>query len=341
MASANGVKLKIDKEIHAVIPPLSTEEFEQLVANITKDGCRDPIVLWKGHGIIVDGHNRYEICQTQGIGFRTVERDFKDKDAVILWVIRNQLGRRNLTPMVRAELALRLKPQVAQQAEQRMKSGYPAPILAQGQTRDSIAEIAGVSHGTIAKVEQIHSDAVPAIQDMARTGEVSVNAAAAVSELPARRQERIAERGPEAVKEAAKKNGKPKPSKKRPEPEATEPTDDIGVPLPDDTKLRAAFGEREKFDKALNSLTTIAKTVNELLDGEARHHLDKQTLVRDGRNLRSQIKHARPYAVCPYCQGLGCQKTHGCRGLGWATQNQFESAPSEMRKAMDRKAVKR
>ncbi len=28
---------------------------------ILRDGIRDPIVVWKGHGIIVDGHRRHGI----------------------------------------------------------------------------------------------------------------------------------------------------------------------------------------------------------------------------------------------------------------------------------------
>ena len=49
------------------------------------------------NGIIVDGHNRYEICSKHGIEFKTIERKFDSRDHVILWMLENQLGKRNLT----------------------------------------------------------------------------------------------------------------------------------------------------------------------------------------------------------------------------------------------------
>lgn len=47
---------------------------------------------------MIDGHNRYEICQKHGIEFKTVEKEFENRDVVIDWIINNQLGRRNLSP---------------------------------------------------------------------------------------------------------------------------------------------------------------------------------------------------------------------------------------------------
>ncbi len=90
--------IQIDSELRALIPPLSSEERSQLEANLLAEGCRDPLVVWKGHNILLDGHNRYEICTTHGIEFNTVEIDLPDRNAAHDWLINNQLGRRNLTP---------------------------------------------------------------------------------------------------------------------------------------------------------------------------------------------------------------------------------------------------
>ena len=51
--------VKIDKEISGLVPKLSEGEYKQLEANIIKEGCRDPLVLWQS--ILLDGHNRYAI----------------------------------------------------------------------------------------------------------------------------------------------------------------------------------------------------------------------------------------------------------------------------------------
>lgn len=89
---------KIDPEFQALIPPLSEEERAQLEANLVKDGCRDPLVVWAGHDILLDGHTRLEICTRRGIDFKTVEIQLADREAAADWIDCNQLGRRNLKP---------------------------------------------------------------------------------------------------------------------------------------------------------------------------------------------------------------------------------------------------
>lgn len=87
--------LTIDQEFKSLIPPLSNEELIQLEANIVKDGCRDPLVAWGG--VIVDGHNRYEICTRLGLPFTITEIEFSNRESAMDWMDANQLGRRNLT----------------------------------------------------------------------------------------------------------------------------------------------------------------------------------------------------------------------------------------------------
>ena len=51
-------EIQIDPEFKSLIPPLSNDERSQLLANLLASGCRDPLVVWKGHNILLDGHNR-------------------------------------------------------------------------------------------------------------------------------------------------------------------------------------------------------------------------------------------------------------------------------------------
>ena len=53
-------RLKIDPEFKNLIRPLRREEYRQLELNLVREGCREDIVVW--NDTIVDGHNRYEIC---------------------------------------------------------------------------------------------------------------------------------------------------------------------------------------------------------------------------------------------------------------------------------------
>ena len=92
-------KLQIDDEFKHLIRPLKRKEFLQLEQNLLADGCRDPIVVW--NDVIVDGHNRYEICTRHGIPFYTKDMEFECREAAIAWICANQLGRRNITEETR------------------------------------------------------------------------------------------------------------------------------------------------------------------------------------------------------------------------------------------------
>lgn len=92
-------KLQIDDEFKHLIRPLKRKEFLQLEQNLIADGCRDPIVVW--NDVIVDGHNRYEICTRHGIPFYTKDMEFECREAAIAWICANQLGRRNITEETR------------------------------------------------------------------------------------------------------------------------------------------------------------------------------------------------------------------------------------------------
>jgi len=88
---------KIDPEFKDLIPVLSNDERALLEENLVKDGCRDPLVVWAGENILLDGHTRLEICTARGIEFKTVEIELSDREAAADWIDANQLGRRNLT----------------------------------------------------------------------------------------------------------------------------------------------------------------------------------------------------------------------------------------------------
>lgn len=87
--------IQIDPEFQKLVPPLTAEEFKQLEKNILQDGCRDPISVW--NNLILDGHNRFEICRKHGLSYQTRTIVLHDRDEAIAWICSNQMGRRNLT----------------------------------------------------------------------------------------------------------------------------------------------------------------------------------------------------------------------------------------------------
>lgn len=216
-------ELIIDEEFRDAIQPLTPDELTQLESSILAYGCRDALVTW--NGIIIDGHHRFEICQRHNIPFQTVSMDFVDRDAAKVWMLTNQLGRRNLNDFQRSEIALQLEELLRAQAKARQGTRNdlepepefalakspefditqnsaecspgpqePKPIKRQNrETRNAIAKTAGVSHDTIKKVKAIQATAIPEVRDMARSGSVSIHAASQIAELPEEAQEEIAE----------------------------------------------------------------------------------------------------------------------------------------------------
>lgn len=176
------VELKIDPEFESLIPPLTNEEFKQLRDNIIEDGeVREPIVTW--NGVILDGYNRWAVIQENpDIPFKTMEMIFFSRDEAKVWMIRNQLGRRNLPDYERAKLALRLKEAIAADAKKNVLATQKNNAASAYQKSDrqihtnkELAKIAGVSHDTISRVETIEAKATPEVKEQLRKGEISIN----------------------------------------------------------------------------------------------------------------------------------------------------------------------
>jgi ParB-like chromosome segregation protein Spo0J len=172
----------VDKEMRALIPPLSEEELDQLEENVVKEGIRDPLVTWPqpdGREMLIDGHNRFDISRRyNGIPFNVVRKDFPDREAAKAWIIRNQFGRRNLSLYDRSVLALKLKPLIAEKAkENQVASGGAVPQKSAKpiDTREELAKIAGVSHDTIHKVETIQNSGNENLIAQIKSGEMSIN----------------------------------------------------------------------------------------------------------------------------------------------------------------------
>ncbi len=100
-------------ELRDLIPALGVDEYAQLEANILKNGCRDALSIWetiqgkiientensdKSIYVLIDGHNRFDICKKHNISFNVQLLTFTDLQEVKDYMIDLQLGRRNLRP---------------------------------------------------------------------------------------------------------------------------------------------------------------------------------------------------------------------------------------------------
>ena len=186
--------LVIDFEFQSLIPPLSDDEFKRLEKSILAEGVRDPIITW--NGTIIDGHNRYTVCQKHGIKFNTAPRKFASRDAAKIWIIENQFARRNLSKYDRSVLALQLEPLYAAEARRKhdanggdKKSDEYRESASQNsdapkvRTDEQLAKLAGTSRDTIRKVKVIETEAAKGNQtaidarDAVKEGKKSIHAA--------------------------------------------------------------------------------------------------------------------------------------------------------------------
>jgi len=152
---------RIDPKFKALIPPLSDEEYRQLEQNIlARRKCRNAILLWDG--LIIDGHNRFYICIEHGIEFELKEMTFSSREDAKLWIVENQLGRRNLTDAMRIELALTKADMLREKAKENLTHGgrpkigeekplskSTKPVEEPVNVQKTLAKEAGVSAGTL------------------------------------------------------------------------------------------------------------------------------------------------------------------------------------------------
>jgi len=170
----NMTELTILDELKTLLPPLSEKEYDGLETNLIQDGCLSDLVAWGD--ILIDGHNRYEICRKHQIPFGIKSIHFETLDDAKLWIWKHQESRRNLTPYQRAELALKFKNVIAAKAKERQKGGQggvllPATLPEAKETRHELAELAGIGSRTLDKAEYIAEHADAQTKEKLRRGE--------------------------------------------------------------------------------------------------------------------------------------------------------------------------
>lgn len=176
-------ELKISEVLEHVMPPLQEMELNLLTQSLLTEGCRDPLVVWDG--TLIDGHNRYRICQEHQIPFSYIEMEFGDESEARKWIIRNQLARRNVPDFVRCELVLPLEAELKAEAKKRQGQRTDlqnlVPNLEQSdkpkRTLEQLADIAGVSKGTFDTAKKLMDRADEETKEKLRRGELSIHGA--------------------------------------------------------------------------------------------------------------------------------------------------------------------
>lgn len=108
---------KVLPEMAELLPPLTDEQLSLLEADILKNGCYAPIIVNEDL-VIVDGHNRYQICEKHGLPYRLAVFSFEDLLEAKQWALDTQKSRRNLTINELCKIAMKLRPEVEARAKE-------------------------------------------------------------------------------------------------------------------------------------------------------------------------------------------------------------------------------
>jgi ParB family chromosome partitioning protein len=145
---------------------IKAETLASIVKSMRESGYdkSQPLVLWKGEGVVVDGHTRLQAALEAGIPEIPVEeKEFAALEDAKLYTYRRQAERRNLTPaeILTAAAALQHK-------DSRDGTGRAAEILAQN---------LGVSPSTVKHAQTVAHEASPEIIDEVKKNQMTIDKA--------------------------------------------------------------------------------------------------------------------------------------------------------------------
>lgn len=196
-------ELKINPRFEKFSPKKKPDEIETLKDSLKKKGyIGSPILTW--HGFIVDGHNRYKICQELGIPIdldKNVEEielgEFAEEIDAMDWMLTHQLSSKNLSVGEKLAMTEEFKKEVRLENEKKRKEteGRPikncTPIGVQNKemtnensrfhsdtwTDSQTAKKAGVGTGTVARYNKVMNSNDEDLKEKVKTGQVTVNKA--------------------------------------------------------------------------------------------------------------------------------------------------------------------
>jgi hypothetical protein len=180
------------KEFHAVadlFPLMRGAAFEELAADIKKNGLREPILV-DGDGRILDGRNRYRACLAAGVEPRFVE--WQGEEPVAELALSLNLRRRHLNQSQRAMVAARLAKMMETEAIKRKgRRTDLAAELQPGRRRRSSSEAAAMInvsprlvHYGISVLQHGCEELIAAVE----SGELGLTPASGLARLPKEEQ---------------------------------------------------------------------------------------------------------------------------------------------------------
>lgn len=336
---------KIDPEFRSLIPPLTEDERELLKQQLQEEGCLESLTVWKDTGILLDGHNRLDICEEIGVGYKVKHLSFPDRDAAMSWMIRHQLGRRNIT----SEQASYLRGKrylLEKKNEGRPENSDNVSEFSSGETAERIAQETNVTGRTIERdakfakaVDQLKEKAGAEAVQKILAGKMSKKEIAQAAELPKSEAKKIVYESTirthktrktsseSAVEPTHAVNGRP------PEPPPV-PTDADDNPIPE--KVRAAFTVAKELEGVCREIDAIIKRVQDYSIAFGGRLIRMSSFEQQMTAAKGNLWANRATHVCGYCNGestVDGKPCAGCKGEGWTAKHVYEQTPGKNKKA--------
>lgn len=160
---------------------MSGAEFVALRDDICENGQREPIWMWQD--FIIDGRHRAQACAELGIA--PTSREYQgDESSLVGFVVSLNLHRRHLDESQRAMVAGKL-------ANLERGANQHASIDASTVTQTQAAELLNVSRKSVQRAREVLDHGAPELVAAVERGQVSVSAAATVTELPTTEQAEV------------------------------------------------------------------------------------------------------------------------------------------------------
>ena len=210
-------ELKENNTFSELVPEMTTEEYDDLVNSIRKQGVRQPIHILSDKTVL-DGRHRVRACREIGIKDIQALSHELTEDEAIRFVTDTAVERRNLTSAQKIDIVLRSEDLIRNLGEkaknnslrnlkhQKTSTGSVEPI--DKRVNERIGEMTGTSKATVTRMKRVKRES-PELYDDVIKGEKSIRRA--YDELPS------------VQKNKPKQEPKPKPKLVIPEPEPTDP----------------------------------------------------------------------------------------------------------------------
>jgi len=189
------------REFHAIaelFPLMRGEAFEELVADIRRNGLREPILV-AAEGRILDGRNRYRACLQAGVEPRFVPWQGEgslEELTLSLNLRRRHLDDESQRAMVAARLAKLMKPEATRRKGWRRDDVANLPYHQFGTSRGKAAVLVNVSARLISSAIKVLQSGSEELIAAVESGGLAVSAASVLAALPQEEQAQAVAGGP-------------------------------------------------------------------------------------------------------------------------------------------------